>query len=419
MKIEQFFKNNHIKLNKQTLVVAASAGPDSMALLKMLAELRLKYQIRLIAAHFDHQLRSDSENESILLEEFCQRENIELVIKKWETPVMGAGSEAAARNARYKFLTEVAKNNRASYLLTAHHGDDLIENILLKFIRSGNPSEMNSLQEIGKMNGVTLLRPLFNFEKQELIAYDQKLKIDYIVDSTNNEDAVLRNRLRHHVVPLLKQENNNLVENAVRFSHQMRSLSNLAAERFAGISVHSFLDVAYRVKVSDIEELSVAEKTKFWQEVIWKKYHRRVNENLGNYEIELYQGYYYLFSNKIKNLVFPSQKVEIDKKFIFRNELFLLTTTKKNAYTLVDDFWARRANFTAGSLTKGAKLRLQNGQHVKSKKKFAQAAIPNSLRSLCLTIYQDEEPIFVEKTYQSQEKSAKLSHYYLYQLKKA
>lgn len=49
MKIEQFFKNNHIKLNKQTLVVGASAGPDSMALLKMLAELRLKYQIRLIA----------------------------------------------------------------------------------------------------------------------------------------------------------------------------------------------------------------------------------------------------------------------------------------------------------------------------------------------------------------------------------
>ena len=419
MKIEKFFRNNNIKLRHQTLVIAASAGPDSMALLKMLVELQQKYKLKLIAAHFNHQLRIDSEEESILLDKFCQKENIELIVGKWTTPVKGKGSEAAARNARYEFLTKVVKEKKAAYLLTAHHGDDLIENILLKFIRSGNPSEMNSLQEIGKMNGVTLLRPLLNFEKQELLNYDKKLGIDYIVDFTNNEDEVLRNRLRHHVVPLLKQENNNLVENAARFSHQMNSLINLANARFNKIPISSFLGVVYRVKDTSLEHLSDAEKVEFWQEIIWQKYHRRVNEYLGDYKVEKYQNYYYLIPNKIRGINFPIQKIVLDKPFVFRNELFLLTKTKQNAYTLVGDFWADNADLSVGSLNKGAKLLLQNGHHVKSKKKFAQAAVPDILRPFCLTVYQNEEPIFVEKTYQSQKKSAKLSHYYLYQLKKA
>ncbi|TSO25807.1 tRNA lysidine(34) synthetase TilS [Lactobacillus sp. LL6] len=419
MKIEKFFKTNKIKLNNQTLVVAASAGPDSMALLKMLAEMRAKYKIRLIAAHFDHQLRKDSEEESILLRKFCQDEEIELIIKKWTNPIKGKGLEAAARKARYAFLTETVKKANAAYLLTAHHGDDLIENILLKFIRSGNPSEMNSLQEIGKMNGVTLLRPLFDFEKQELLDYDKKFGITYVVDSTNNEDAVLRNRLRHHVVPLLKQENNNLVENAVRFSHQMKSLTSLASTRFAKIPIYSFLDVAFRAKTNAIEQLSSTEQIEFWQEVIWQKYHRRVNKNLGDYRIKQYQGYYYLIPNKVKGIKSPIQKIELDKKFIFRNERFLLTSVKKSAYTLIGDFWAESADFSAGSLNSGAKLLLQNGHHVKSKKKFAQAAIPSSLRTFCLTIYQNKEPVFVEKTYQNQKQSVELSHYYIYQLKKA
>lgn len=74
-------------------------------------------------------------------------------------------------------MTQIAKKEKADYLLTAHHGDDLLENILLKFIRSGNPEEMNSLQAVGVMHGVSLLRPLLAYSKQELFEYDRKMAL--------------------------------------------------------------------------------------------------------------------------------------------------------------------------------------------------------------------------------------------------
>ncbi|MEB3362740.1 ATP-binding protein [Lactobacillus sp. R2/2] len=69
---------------------------------------------------------------------------------------------------------QVLQENHGDYLLTAHHVDDLLENILLKFIRSGNPGEMNSLHAISSVNGFTLLRPLLTQKKADLLLYDQK-----------------------------------------------------------------------------------------------------------------------------------------------------------------------------------------------------------------------------------------------------
>lgn len=419
MKIENFFRKNKIELNNKKLIVASSAGPDSMALLSMLEKIRQGENFVLIAAHFDHQLRPDSSKETELLAEFCQKNKIKLVNKKWQRKTaIESGLEAAARDARYRFLTETVKKENGDYLLTAHHGDDLIENILLKFIRSGNPNEMNSLQEKGQMNGVKLLRPLLGFEKQQLLDYDKENKIPFIVDSTNQEDFALRNRLRHHVVPLLKKENPHLVKNALRYSHQMTQINQLLQEEFADIKTEKILGVAYRVKVEDLDSFTAQERKQFWQNLIWQKYHRRVNENLGNFQLEKYKDYFYLSSKNIGSSL-KKHTVKPEETFYFNKRYILLTMQPKRGYTLVGDFWAESRNFEVGSLIPGAKLLLQNGQHVKSKKKFAEAMIPNFLRQFCLTVYQDNEPVFVEKTYQSQIKSAKLTHYFLYQLKNA
>lgn len=419
MKIENFFAENKIELKNKKLIVASSAGPDSMALLAMLEKLRLKAGFKLIAAHFDHQLRLDSAKETELLQKFCQKNKIKFINQKWhKEDKIKSGLEAAARKARYTFLTNTVKKENGNYLLTAHHGDDLIENILLKFIRSGNPSEMNSLQEKGKMNGVTLLRPLLNFEKQELLEYDQQNKIDFIVDTTNNEDFAQRNRLRHHVVPLLKKENPHLVKNALRFSHQMTEMSELIEEKFADIKVEHFLNVAYRVKAPDVEQFNLQEQKYFWQNLIWQKYHRRVNQDLGNFYLEKYQGYFYLIPQKL-TVNSKAFSIKLEKVFYFNSRRFLLTKSAKSGYTLIGDFWTENHNFSAGSLIRGARLLLKNGHHVKSKKKFAAAMIPNSLRPFCLTIYQDGIPVFIEKTYQSQIKAENLTHYFVYQLKNA
>lgn len=415
MKIVNFFKQNNIKLDGRKLLVAASGGPDSMALLDMLEKLREKQNFELFAAHFNHQLRSDSEEESQILQEYCRKYGIPLFIKKWakkEQPKIGI--EAAARTVRYAFLTQIAKENDIDYLLTAHHGDDLVENILLKFIRSGNPEEMNSLQAVGKMHGIVLLRPLLASSKQELLDYDKRLGIDFAEDYTNQEDEVLRNRLRHHVVPLLKQENPNLIKNALFFSQKMDDLTDFIDERISNTgSVTPFLGQAYRIACRKLSDLNKKERNIFWQRIIWQKFQRRVNQNLGNFIVEQYQSYAYLYRNQKIDEVQPFE-IQLDQPFIFQDRKFIITA-KNTTAQVIGDFWlAPGTKLMAGSLPGGSKLLLQDGKHVKAKKKFAESAVPNHLRPLCLTIYAENRPVFVEKTYQNQNWIKNGQHYFVY-----
>lgn len=416
MKVVDFFRKNGIDLESKTLLVAASGGPDSMALLDMLKNLQAKKNFQLMAAHFNHQLREDSEEESELLKKYCDEKNVPLFIAKWpkeEQPQVGI--EAAARHARYAFLTQIAKENKADYLLTAHHGDDLLENILLKFIRSGNPEEMNSLQRVGEMHGVKLLRPLLGYSKDELLQYNQAHRIDFITDLTNQADETMRNRLRHHVVPLLKIENPALIKNALFFSQKMDELIDYVDEKNIAVGqLERFLNVAYRIKSEKLKRLTTKERTFFWQRMIWQKYHRRVNENLGNFAVIEYQNYFYLYKKQNISEV-KKQVISLNQPFVFKNRKMVLCTERKAGIKLIGDFWFKpNTAFSVGELTAGSKLLLQNGHHVKAKKKFAENAIPLALRPFCLAIYAENEPIFVEKIYQNQNWIKNGKHYFLY-----
>lgn len=416
MKVVDFFRKNGIDLESKTLLVAASGGPDSMALLDILKNLQAKKNFQLMAAHFNHQLREDSEEESELLKKYCDEKNVPLFIAKWpkeEQPKVGI--EAAARHARYAFLTQIAKENKADYLLTAHHGDDLLENILLKFIRSGNPEEMNSLQRVGEMHGVKLLRPLLGYSKDELLQYNQAHRIDFITDLTNQADETMRNRLRHHVVPLLKKENPALIKNALFFSQKMDELIDYVDEKNIAVGqLERFLNVAYRIKSEKLKRLTTKERTFFWQRMIWQKYHRRVNENLGNFAVIEYQNYFYLYKKQNISEV-KKQVISLNQPFVFKNRKMVLYSERKAGIKLIGDFWFKpNTAFSVGELTAGSKLLLQNGHHVKAKKKFAENAIPLALRPFCLAIYAENEPIFVEKIYQNQNWIKNGKHYFLY-----
>ena len=337
MKVIDFFKNHHIDLKDKILVVASSAGPDSMALAEMLNSQKEKHGYQLMLAHFDHQLRDDSFTETELLEKYCHQHGIKFFNKKWAKELQPIqGIEAAARIARYDFLTKVVKEINADYLLTAHHGDDLLENILLKLIRSGNPEEMNSLQEVGKMNGVPLLRPLLSYSKKELLEYDKAHQLNFIEDSTNQEDSTIRNRLRHHIVPFLKAENPDLLENALRYSHEMSRFKELADNNFQKITPQKFLKAAYRLEKEKLASFNVEEKIYFWQNFIWQTWHERVNQNLNGYLLLEYQGYYYLSRRSLqaKPEVF---KIEVDREFDYQERKFVLSK-KKLSYPMVGDF---------------------------------------------------------------------------------
>lgn len=416
MRIDDFFKVNHLPLAAKTLVVAVSGGPDSLALLDLLYQIKEQYRFRLLAAHLDHQLRLDSFKEEKVISAYCQNKSIELINEKWPKslqPIVGV--EAAARKYRYDFLVKIMRNYQGDYLLTAHHMDDLLENILLKFIRSGNPSEMNSLKAVSKMQGMTLLRPLLNIQKADLLKYDKRNHIPYVIDQTNNEDDTLRNKLRHHVIPLLKKENKQIGQNALRFSKEVSLLTSIVDERFAQFDQpKKFLNVAYRLKTSALKQLNSEQKQAFWQHFIWQTWQERVNQNLANYTLLVYQGFFYLFKQLPAR---PANKeIILDQVFSFNKRKFLLSLKAAEPHKLIGNFRAsNKKQFTAGSILPGTKLLLKDGSHVKSKKKFAQSGIPNILRPYCLTIYDGDKVVFIEQTYSNQQVCSGEKCFYLYE----
>ncbi|MBC6349159.1 tRNA lysidine(34) synthetase TilS [Lactobacillus melliventris] len=416
MRIDDFFKANHLPLAAKTLVVAVSGGPDSLALLDLLYQIKEQYHFRLLAAHLDHQLRPDSFEEEKVISAYCQNKSIELINEKWPQSLQPlVGVEAAARKYRYDFLVKIMRNYQGDYLLTAHHMDDLLENILLKFIRSGNPSEMNSLRAISEMQGMTLLRPLLNVTKADLLEYDKKHHIPYVIDQTNNEDDTLRNKLRHHVIPLLKKENKKIGQNALRFSKEVSLLTSIVDERFAQFDQpKKFLNVAYRLKTSALQQLNSEQKQAFWQHFIWQTWQERVNQNLANYTLLVYQGFFYLFKQLPAR---PANKeIILDQVFSFNKRKFLLSLKAAEPHKLIGNFRAsNKKQFTAGSILPGTKLLLKDGSHVKSKKKFAQSGIPNILRPYCLTIYDGDKVVFIEQTYSNQQVCSGEKCFYLYE----
>lgn len=416
MRIDDFFKVNNLPLAAKTLVVAVSGGPDSLALLDLLYQIKEQYHFRLLAAHLDHQLRPDSFEEEKVISAYCQNKSIELINEKWPQSLQPLGGvEAAARKYRYDFLVKIMRNYQGDYLLTAHHMDDLLENILLKFIRSGNPSEMNSLRAISEMQGMTLLRPLLNVTKADLLEYDKKHHIPYVIDQTNNEDDTLRNKLRHHVIPLLKKENKKIGQNALRFSKEVSLLTSIVDERFAQFDQpKKFLNVAYRLKTSALKQLNSEQKQAFWQHFIWQTWQERVNQNLANYTLLVYQGFFYLFKQLPAR---PANKeIMLDQVFSFNKRKFLLSLKAAEPHKLIGNFRAsNKKQFTAGSILPGTKLLLKDGSHVKSKKKFAQSGIPNILRPYCLTIYDGDKVVFIEQTYSNQQVCSGEKCFYLYE----
>ena len=178
---------------------AVSGGADSVALLFGMYLLREKFRIDLSAAHFNHHLRSEeSDRDAEFVEEFCRGYGIPLVLGNAQVRPGKKGLEAAAREARYAFLRSLPGK-----VATAHTADDNAETVLMHLIRG---TGLKGLGGIAPVNG-SVIRPMLSITRQEVEAFLQEYHLPHREDSSNASDDFLRNRLRHHVMPLLQMEN--------------------------------------------------------------------------------------------------------------------------------------------------------------------------------------------------------------------
>jgi len=265
---------NKLKINKNdSVVIGVSAGPDSMCLLDILEKLQNKIGFRIIVAHVNHNKREESVEEEEFLKNYCLDRNIIFESMKIES-YSHDNFHKVARNIRYKFFKDLIDKYGASYLFTAHHGDDLMETILMRLTRGSSFSGYHGISLIANMDTYLIVRPLLYLTKEDINLYNESNNIPYRIDKSNFSDKYTRNRYRMNVLPFLKEENENVHLKFLKFSTLLEDANNY---------IEKVVDIAYNniYKDSSLEIFSFLEYDLFIQKLIIEKFLLTVYSDLS------------------------------------------------------------------------------------------------------------------------------------------
>jgi tRNA(Ile)-lysidine synthetase-like protein len=213
---QEFLRANPELKTDQKVLLAVSTGVDSMVLLHLVEKLNVTIGV----IHIDHQLRPESKIEAEFLQSYCKSHHLPLYTKVWEQPAE-KNVEAEARKVRYNFFEAVMKQEKYDLLLTAHHGDDQLETLLMRLTRGGSFTGHSGIVRKQSFGTGVLLRPLLDFSKEEIYSYAEKEQVIYFEDATNQSLDYFRNRIRNNVIPELKKENPKILLHAQQFHQQL------------------------------------------------------------------------------------------------------------------------------------------------------------------------------------------------------
>lgn len=245
---------NSLLKDKDTIVIGLSGGPDSMCLLNII--LSLNKQIKIVCAHINHNIRKESKEELLFIEDYCKSKNLILETTTFEKKSSTQDyNELELREKRYAFFGKVINKYRAKYLFTAHHGDDLIETILMRITRGSNLKGYTGFQVETKKDNYKVIKPLIFMTKDEITQYNKEKNIPYAIDKTNDEDNYTRNRYRHNILPFLKGENDNVHLKYLKFSRELQKYYN-----YVDKVVSKEITNRYEKKVLDIKGFSRLDK---------------------------------------------------------------------------------------------------------------------------------------------------------------
>ena len=208
-------------LKNSTVIVSCSGGPDSMALLSLVNSIKDENNINVVVAHVNHKVRKESDEEAKMVEKYALSNNNIFELYEINNYHEKTNFHEDARKIRYEFLKELKNKYKAKYLLTAHHGDDLIETILMRIARGSNMKGYIGFKEISNWEGITIIRPLIRKTKEQLIRYNEENNIPFAIDKTNYSDDYTRNRYRNKVLPILKEENENIHLKYLKLSEEI------------------------------------------------------------------------------------------------------------------------------------------------------------------------------------------------------
>ena len=219
-----YFLNEFLKKD-DSIVIGVSGGPDSMALLDVLNNYKSSLNIKIIVAFVDHSTREEIDDERKLVKEYCKTNNLVFeetkILKK-----IDKNFEMEARKFRYSFFEQVIHKYNANYLFTAHHGDDLMETVIMRISRGSVLKGYKGINLVTDKDNYKIVRPLLYTDKDGIMKYLEDNNIKYMIDKTNLEDDHTRNKIRHNVLPYLKEEYKDVSSKFFQFYKELDMYDN-------------------------------------------------------------------------------------------------------------------------------------------------------------------------------------------------
>ena len=223
-------KINTLWNKEDKIAIALSGGVDSIVLFHLLVtEYKDSYK-ELVVFHINHGLREESYEEAEFVEKFVK--DFDVKFYKEELNMLDierdshTSEEMLARELRYQAFNKMAKLEGVTKLLTAHHKNDQVENILMRLLTGRSIDHSLAICEEIEMAGLNIYRPLLNSLKAELEEYAKEKNLHYYVDATNFDTDYTRNNIRHNIVPLLNDINSGSFDNLINFANYYQNINN-------------------------------------------------------------------------------------------------------------------------------------------------------------------------------------------------
>ena len=232
-KVSKFIASNKLMECNEKYLVALSGGADSVALSLALRELGFDVE----AAHCNFHLRGDeSDRDELFCRRFCERNGIELHVTHFDTEgfakLRKISIEMAARHLRYAYFKQLAEDIGASAVCVAHHQDDSVETVLLNLIRG---TGIHGLTGIKPKNG-NIVRPLLCVTRNEIETVLAEAGQDFVTDSTNLVDDVVRNKIRLDILPLMKEINPSVSDSIAKTASRIADVADALDDVVGGVA---------------------------------------------------------------------------------------------------------------------------------------------------------------------------------------
>ena len=210
----EYWREHELTSAGDTVVVACSGGPDSLALLNLLWRLQEELSVRVVAAHYEHGIRgAESKADADFVRAYCENKSIPFLMEAGDIPAISQGTgeslETCARRMRYDFLHRVAAQNNGAVIATAHHADDQAETVLMHILRGSGIKGLGGI--LPKRDNI--IRPLLFCTKADLVAYCQEQGLTPRMDATNDLADCTRNKIRLELLPILREQYNSNINN--------------------------------------------------------------------------------------------------------------------------------------------------------------------------------------------------------------